>query len=311
MKSGGKMNPVTRTLLTVITCAGILVFGFNNCGFEVLKNPGLESGLDQVIEGQKLYASNCAACHGPIESSSKRDKTSAQINYAISSQPAMKFLSVLTPTEIGMIELALRTPVDPPGDSESKMVTEAEARVGNRYLIYSNLKEIFVSSALDGDDQSILTVLNDNVMTHPEAFGGGCTRYDLDCIPDSCRYSNRDSCTSDRDLKSAAAAAPAPNVMAKGYMVRTCEEILAIDKSVDTALRRAELRTESQPNPLPNATNVQLLMNFFFRNRPTNSDSVSQTVLLANAAAAQGLSVTDQWRFVMLSVCESDSADLL
>ncbi len=57
-------------------------------------------------EGQKLYASKCASCHGPIETSLKRGRTAAQIGSALGNVPQMSAIS-LSNTEIRDISIAL------------------------------------------------------------------------------------------------------------------------------------------------------------------------------------------------------------
>lgn len=298
--------------LGLIALSVMLLIGFNNCTFEVIKTSENVSDLDQLIEGQKLYSANCATCHGAIEVSTKRDRTAQAITEAIHSQPAMKFLGGLTAYEIGLIEVALKTPVDPPGDSEEKAVTSAKPLIGNRYFVASNLSAIFVSEDGDKADRDILAVINENILRRPEAFGGGCSRYDADCVPQPCGLGKSvDECTVELEVKSKAESSPTTNVLAKGYMVRTCEEILAIDKAVVTALNNSEVRNDLQLDPLPNSTNIAAFADFFFRGQPTSAEAINQTVSLANQAAIQGLSTGDQWRFVMLSICQSSSADLL
>ena len=62
-----------------------------------------------VIDGAALYASNCSGCHGAIATTSKRGRTAAQIQSAISSnRGGMGSLSSLTTAQIQAIATAIK-----------------------------------------------------------------------------------------------------------------------------------------------------------------------------------------------------------
>jgi predicted CxxxxCH...CXXCH cytochrome family protein len=67
--------------------------------------------------GASLYASNCADCHGPLDSSTKPGRTAAQIQAAIDSVGAMSSLSTLTAAEVQAIADALASVAAPPPSS--------------------------------------------------------------------------------------------------------------------------------------------------------------------------------------------------
>lgn len=61
--------------------------------------------------GATLYAQNCAGCHGPLESSTRRGRTAEQITNAIQGVPVMnQRLSNLTQEQIRDIAAALAQP---------------------------------------------------------------------------------------------------------------------------------------------------------------------------------------------------------
>ena len=68
-----------------------------------------------TIDGAALYASNCASasCHGPLATSSKRDRTAADIQNAINGVPAMSSLKSLSQAQIQAIANALSTTATP------------------------------------------------------------------------------------------------------------------------------------------------------------------------------------------------------
>lgn len=291
-----------------------LAIGFNNCTFEVIKSPAGESGLGELVEGQKLYSANCATCHGPVETSTKRNSSAELIRDAIHSQPSMKFLASLTSAEIELIALALRNEVTPPEDSEKPEVTIADVPVGNRYFKAERFIENFVAEdgQRDGSDEQIILAIEENLRSKPEAFGGNCTRYDAGCVPDPCGMGkSENACKTDLELKASALPSPPSNVLAKGYLVRTCEEVLAVDKAVRTLLERANLRSNLVPDPEPNQANIAILLDFLFHGRPVANQSVVQTTAVASAAAAKGMGNLDQWRYAILPACQSTEADVL
>jgi len=66
-------------------------------------------------DGPTLYANNCAACHGPLDSSSKLNRTASQIQSAIDANiGGMGGLSGLTPTQVQAIADALASVTPPP-----------------------------------------------------------------------------------------------------------------------------------------------------------------------------------------------------
>jgi len=77
----------------------------------------LVSGAPPPTDGPTLYANNCAACHGPLASSSKLNRSAGQIQGAIDANiGSMGYLSVLTPTEVQAIADALVSGAPPPTD---------------------------------------------------------------------------------------------------------------------------------------------------------------------------------------------------
>jgi mono/diheme cytochrome c family protein/chitodextrinase len=73
-------------------------------------------------DGPTLYANNCAACHGPLASSSKLNRTAAQITAAINANTGGMGGLTLTTTEIQAIANALVSntpPPPPPADGQT------------------------------------------------------------------------------------------------------------------------------------------------------------------------------------------------
>ncbi len=78
-----------------------------------------------TADGPTLYANYCASCHGVLASSSKLNKTAAQIQAAIdANKGGMGGLSNLTPTEVQAIADALASvTTPPPSTGEQRYIT--------------------------------------------------------------------------------------------------------------------------------------------------------------------------------------------
>ena len=62
-------------------------------------------------DGAKLYAQNCASCHGPLASTTKKGRTAPQIQTAIDSNTGgMGGLKSLTPAQVAAIAGVLPAP---------------------------------------------------------------------------------------------------------------------------------------------------------------------------------------------------------
>lgn len=81
-------------------------------------------------DGSALYAASCAACHGPVASSTKKDRTAAQIASAIQNLPAMQTpaLMALSAAQMDAIAAALSTSGTPtPTPSPTPAPTDGAA----------------------------------------------------------------------------------------------------------------------------------------------------------------------------------------
>ena len=62
---------------------------------------------EKEVNGEALYASNCAGCHGELNNSAKTGSSAAAIKNAISNEPSMNNIS-LSDAEINAIAEALK-----------------------------------------------------------------------------------------------------------------------------------------------------------------------------------------------------------
>lgn len=111
---GGGMKK-TKHILSAILSSFILIFSFQNCSgsFDTKNLDELSNStasLTDYDKGVRLYATNCASCHGQISLSSKAGRPAALIAAAIASTPQMTSLANLSESEIDLIALALKGP---------------------------------------------------------------------------------------------------------------------------------------------------------------------------------------------------------
>lgn len=87
-----------------------MMVAFQNCSALDMGAVQLRTGApvvtEEVQQGQKLYAENCASCHGSVKSTAKRARTAEQISIAIRTESQMKMIS-LSQSELELIAKAL------------------------------------------------------------------------------------------------------------------------------------------------------------------------------------------------------------
>lgn len=141
----------TKTLLAVVVSSVVLVFSFQNCtgGFSATGDSAVNAASisTDYDRGVALYATNCASCHGQIDVTTKKGRTSALINGAISSIPQMTFLSgTLSSGDVDLIALALQGP-------------NATVTVGSKTLFACDATQVRTNTALHLSDREFGTAL--------------------------------------------------------------------------------------------------------------------------------------------------------
>ncbi|MEK6555975.1 MAG: DUF1592 domain-containing protein [Bdellovibrionota bacterium] len=89
-----------------------------------------------VLDGQLLYANNCAGCHNALASSTKLGRTSTQITLAISNINEMKFLKLTAP-EVSAIASALEITAPPPAQPLPTLPLPAAIPAANTSALYA------------------------------------------------------------------------------------------------------------------------------------------------------------------------------
>lgn len=102
----GVTSPYLQKFLAANTTYFYVVTAVNGSGASL---PSAQaSAITSATDGVTLYANNCAGCHGPLATSSKKGRTAAQIQAAINGNVGgMGFLSTLTATQVQAIATVL------------------------------------------------------------------------------------------------------------------------------------------------------------------------------------------------------------
>jgi fibronectin type 3 domain-containing protein len=101
-KITGATSPSVQRLLAANTTYFYIVTAVNGAGESLPSSQA--SATTSTLDGVALYASNCAGCHGALASSSKRGRTAAQTQAAITANiGGMGFLSTLSAAQVQAI----------------------------------------------------------------------------------------------------------------------------------------------------------------------------------------------------------------
>lgn len=243
----------------------------------------------QPPNGELLWSQHCQSCHGSISNTDKKNRTAEQIVLAISDVTTMKNLSnlqALTDEEINAIAAVLKT---------GPIVEESAPRtiiLGTRYYVASRLRALFSSATNDAAS----TKVNQLVDLQPAAFGGPC-------VP----YEGASACSGDRLVNRIAPVQPPANVSRQGLLIRTCQEVLAIDAAVNRALQHVTLLSTASAT----TQNLSQLAEVFMPGKPLDSATLNSLLQVFQTAKAQQLSNLDAWRFTLLPLCRATLAELL
>lgn len=249
---------------------------------------------EPVLDGQLLYAQNCAVCHGALGSSTKKDRSVAQISGAITAIPQMNALTHLSSAQLNAIAQALAQ--DDDEQPSLNGVTDPQLTLGNRTYLESLYTELFVASSnTNADDAKIRNIASSLLRDQVGANGGPCLAYDSSCP------------SSQRATAPYAVGFANGNAMRKGYTTRACEEILEIDRAVTNVLSKAGLNQNSTVS----ANTAQALFQVFHPGQTATGEVLNSLVAVANASRAKGHSALDQWRFTVLPLCLSSTMDIL
>jgi len=253
-----------------------------------------DSGLAQ---GRYLYSTNCASCHGVLSQSQKRGATATSISNALNPVTGIVQMRglALNAQQIELISLALNSP---PPQSEFPKVDNSTITVGTAAYVASVFTDIFLPDAaipFTAGDTTINNTIRLNILgRNPNnsqisgryvLFGGLCERFDTGCHSESLQSTQQ----------------PAVSVSRTGMIVKTCDDILSIDRSVENVLSKIQKTTSSTIE----ANSVQAIYKLFFPGR-----DMPQYLSEASSTFSNGMpqfTQLEKWRFLINLTCTSSS----
>lgn len=168
-------------LVVIGVLCSVSALAYQNCsaGFTSVGGASLASSEADLsatpppvnnAQGKALYAQNCASCHGPADTSQKRDRTGSTISAAIASVPLMNSLNFLSDVELEMISAAISSSYNPPTQNnqgrEVFACTPGQsqktplAKLSNREFRASLFSVLDTVSTSLKSDSSLVTLLN-------------------------------------------------------------------------------------------------------------------------------------------------------
>lgn len=257
-----------------------------------------------VAVGVIKYNAICVNCHGSILTSAKRNRTEQQIANAISTVQFMSGI-VLTSLERASLAYVLDSSntaivteylnsLTGTGPTPSNSLSDMRAPIGTRSYMASVFEQIFVNPSVAAtSDAAVRAKIKALVADKPAAFEGHCQRYENNCP--------------DIETAITVSMSPLSNAMRKGYTTRACQEVLAYDSAVNSALAQAGLSV----NSVANVTSVSSLYSLFYPGRSVTDEIISNIISVFSAAKAGGMNNMDAWRMSILPLCASAELDVL
>ncbi len=249
--------------------------------------PGLPN-----LDGAKLYATHCSKCHGALDSSQKLSRTSLQIKTAIASVASMKSLSFLKPEEVDAIAEALK-----PAAVVEKVPVKRKGRMVGRYYISDLFREVFHSPSF-AIDTAIRPILY-----KPNIFGTAC---------------DVNSSFAGQDCGAVISGTSADLLMESTTVrqltkLKACEDILHSSAAVLTAAGLTSgLASATSPKEVTDAL-LPEMFSLFHRSRPMKAEELKAYSTMVKALKTKTPTMTpmDQWRAVLLAMCESPEWEAL
>ncbi len=261
---------------------------------------------ENVKKGENLWSANCKGCHSEL----KNDRPYLHLRKEIggtSSVSSMKKIK-LKDEEVYLIFLYLN-PENGLGslgslDSEVTSTSEEQSKplLGTRFFVASQMKQIFLdpSKSSDEEENYLKNIIESLLKNQFEALGGPCRKNDFSQID------TENFCMRLYDLSpQESPMLPNVNMMRRGYITRTCEEILSLDRSLTNALKKVNLTTKSKIDD----KSLKLIFDLFHPGKVPSTEIISALNKIGNKS--QLTSDNERWQGVMLTMCQSPLRDPL
>jgi hypothetical protein len=164
------------------------------------------------------------------------------------------------------------------------------------------MKQIFLdpSKSSDEEENYLKNIIESLLKNQFEALGGPCRKNDFSQID------TENFCMRLYDLSpQESPMLPNVNMMRRGYITRTCEEILSLDRSLTNALKKVNLTTKSKIDD----KSLKLIFDLFHPGKVPSTEIISALNKIGNKS--QLTSDNERWQGVMLTMCQSPLRDPL
>lgn len=235
----------------------------------------------QSLDGEALYATNCAACHNPLENSTKKFRTLSQIQTAIQNVPIMNNteLNALNVDELTAIESALAQ-TNTSVDSEK---LDVRLRVGGRRYTEGVIRRAFKVNHMQ------ISAVQNKIFQNI-TFGGGCDFY---------AAFNSQSLGSEYPMERCFGSAmtsvmkPIYSIARSADTIHVCEKLVGYNDVMTNALGNMNVAWSESKF-------VEIYQRYFPFLTPS-AELISRFSTLFSEQSNN----TDGWRIIMLTMCIS------
>ncbi len=240
-----------------------------------------------------LYAFYCADCHDPLPNSKKLGRSANDIRSALTrglmaETPA---LQSLTDQQIETIAEELVIPVAPmPIDPPERLSNSTSATlIANRHVLSSKMRLLFAGTLESEQDRNIDNIIRQHILDRAPVFGGPCSREEETCPAEDGRTVH-------------ARGIPRASPLRNGYRIRTCEDVLSEDRSINNLVDHVGLEVSS-PRSKDNLGKVFVAMT----SHPLD-DAIYQSFRdIDNTVSGD----TDAWRYIAFAICISSAFETI
>lgn len=181
-------------------------------------------------------------------------------------------------------------------EEQAKKITSYRPLLSDRRSTDLILNDIFNDGSVKD-----LSLVATYIATKNETFGTPCSFYSDYRTSGSARYETLSFCSFTESMLNAPVN-PDTLVSREAYLAYVCEGLVNTTATLDTALKKISAQA---PNPLPAATDANLLKMFqlFYRAKPNPQAGLIQAlkILFANPSAP----VRDEWKAAFYTTCVS------
>ena len=180
----------------------------------------------------------------------------------------------------------------------SKVEAPSQAPVmGHRGYASSVLKEVFSDPTDLAHTNSIHTIVDQWITSKMTIFGLACNQYGTalgaDCEGEPANINGQMQKPSD--------------VVRQSMRIRACEEILGIDRAVTVALSKVSVDAATAPK----FKQILSASTLFFRGDAPSDVVISSFVQLSTELGALGEPAGEQWRAILIELCQMPEWELL